>query len=105
MVLHLDEFEAWVTIEGQKTEEYQCTKSASVLQCYIPSQAGKKFQVHWKDTKRTTATDGFLLIDGFKCPGQTISDNPDKPNQACKIGMRTDDSTIKPFKFAQIRLT
>lgn len=45
MVLILDEFEAWVTIDGQKVQEYQCTKSGSVLQCFIPSEAGKVLEI------------------------------------------------------------
>lgn len=45
MVLILDEFEAWVTIDGQKVEEYQCTKTGSVLQCFIPSEADKVLEI------------------------------------------------------------
>lgn len=59
MVLFLDEFEAWVTIDGQKVEEYQCTKTDSVLQCFIPSEAGK---VHEIPTYIDNTSD-YLSID------------------------------------------
>ncbi|KAJ3882053.1 hypothetical protein F5051DRAFT_395342 [Lentinula edodes] len=107
MMLFLEEFEAWVTIDGQHAEEYQWQyiPKQKLVQCWIASEVGKPFQIHWLDSKRSTATDGFVLLDGKKCGGSVISSDLDKPNYTCKEYIRTGPTTVKPFEFSQISLT
>ncbi|KIK66821.1 hypothetical protein GYMLUDRAFT_913229 [Collybiopsis luxurians FD-317 M1] len=107
MVLFLHEFKAWVTIDDQETEEYQFKylPEQNVVYCWIASEVGKRFQIHWEDTKRATATDGHVVVDGNKCGGSVLSTDPDKPSCTSKSGIRTSPTTIHPFKFSQIKLT
>ncbi|KAJ3909105.1 hypothetical protein F5879DRAFT_934690, partial [Lentinula edodes] len=107
MMLFLEEFEAWVTIDGRHAEEYQWQyiPKQKLVQCWIASEVGKPFQIHWLDSKRSTATDGFVLLDGKKCGGSVISSDLDKPNYTCKEYIRTGPTTVKPFEFSQTSLT
>ncbi|KAF9058942.1 hypothetical protein BDP27DRAFT_1239749 [Rhodocollybia butyracea] len=107
MVLFLDEFSAWVTIDGQELQEYrpQHKPKKNLLACWIASVAGKNFQIHWRDSKRHTATDGHCRIDGNPCGGKVISCDADKPAFAIKSYMRTGPTTLKPFKFSDVQLT
>ncbi|KAJ3932966.1 MAG: hypothetical protein NXY57DRAFT_960369 [Lentinula lateritia] len=106
-MLFLEEFEAWVTIDGRHAEEYQWQyiPKQNLVQCWIASEVGKPFQIHWLDSKRSTATDGFVLLDGKKCGGSVISYDLNKPNYTCKEYIRTGPTTVKPFEFSQTSLT
>ncbi|KAJ3809726.1 hypothetical protein EV368DRAFT_11099, partial [Lentinula lateritia] len=55
-------------------------------------------------SERSTATDGFVLLDGKKCGGSVISSDLDKPNYTCKEYVRTGTTTVKPFEFSQTGL-
>ncbi|KAL0578478.1 hypothetical protein V5O48_003527 [Marasmius crinis-equi] len=107
MVLSHEEFTAWVTIDGKPVEEYQIRNlpEKKRVECYIPSQAGRNYEVHWRDSRRSTATDGLVVVDGKKCGTKTISPDLDKPDNTYKKGFRTSSNLIVPFQFADIETT
>ncbi|KAF5389166.1 hypothetical protein D9757_004972 [Collybiopsis confluens] len=107
MVLFLHEFRAWIIIEGSIADEHQFRylPETNTVCCWIASEAGKGFQVHWEDTERKSATDGHLVIDGNPCGGKVLSADPDKPSFTSKEGIRTSPTTVRPFRFSQIQLT
>ncbi|KAJ8083703.1 hypothetical protein PM082_002469 [Marasmius tenuissimus] len=108
MVLSCNEFTAWVTIEGDPVEEYKAhwsTPQKQTMCCWIPSQAGRNYQVHWRDSRRTTATDGLVVIDGKHCGTKTISPDLEKPDTTSKKGFRTSSDWVAPFQFAKLQTT
>ncbi|KAL0071720.1 hypothetical protein AAF712_000642 [Marasmius tenuissimus] len=108
MVLSCNEFTAWVTIEGDPVEEYKVhwsTPQKQTMCCWIPSQAGRNYQVHWRDSRRTTATDGLVVIDGKHCGTKTISPDLEKPDTTSKKGFRTSSDRVAPFQFAKLQTT
>ncbi|KAK7466224.1 hypothetical protein VKT23_004949 [Stygiomarasmius scandens] len=118
MPLFLNQFTAWISIDGCVADEYGVKFSAKdygasgsfgrkrvpQIECWIPSTEGKPFAIHWKDSKRITATDGIVWVDGKKCGGKVLS--PDKPEaDACKVGWRISATEVRPFVFAKVGLT
>ncbi|KAF9269959.1 hypothetical protein L218DRAFT_952157 [Marasmius fiardii PR-910] len=106
MVLSLNEFSAWITIEGRgNVDEYKVEQTSKGASCWIPSEAGQQYQVCWRDSERSTATDGLVVIDGNKRGTTVIHHDKDKPNTAYKRGFRTTSNTVLPFKFSTIART
>lgn len=66
-MLHAREFDAWVTVDGMELPQYGCEHIGDKVTCWIPSEAGKRFTVHFKDNLfgRTEAMCGWLRVDGY----------------------------------------
>ncbi|KAJ8586104.1 hypothetical protein M405DRAFT_744160 [Rhizopogon salebrosus TDB-379] len=92
-------FSAWIVSEGQQIHEYLVAvdKKANRVSCWIPSEAGKTFSIHWKDAGTNVHSCTFITLDGFVVPGRFLFGE----GSASRDGIRTGPSTERPFVFAQ----
>ncbi|KIY72137.1 hypothetical protein CYLTODRAFT_418120, partial [Cylindrobasidium torrendii FP15055 ss-10] len=95
---------AWITINGQKCEEFdtKISEDGEHATCWIPSQAGKEFVVHFADSPQTP-TDYTLKLDGSKCGGKVCRMPDGLRHQYAVDGKAVGPTTIRPFSFAAIR--
>ncbi|KAJ7646765.1 hypothetical protein FB45DRAFT_734655 [Roridomyces roridus] len=68
-------FGAWITIDGLVTPEYNVETSADgkTVTCWIASELGKKFAVHWTNTGYAAHVEGQVKMDGISCGGKITS--------------------------------
>ncbi|KAJ6498915.1 hypothetical protein C8R45DRAFT_980354 [Mycena sanguinolenta] len=105
-MLQCGEFAAWVTIEGTEAPEYgvEVSEDQKCVTCWIASEVGKKFSVHWKNTSYyDSVTRGRVYMDGTLCAGQIIRPEP-LPAETTTYGIR-NGSSVKPFMFSSLQLT
>ncbi|KAJ7451849.1 hypothetical protein B0H11DRAFT_2075430 [Mycena galericulata] len=88
-----NQFSAWVTIDG--TEK--------TVTCWIASELGKKFSVHWKNSSYYGVTRGDVKMDGTSCGGKIVYDHM-LPKYTHKDGV-SDGMTLRPFMFSSLSLT
>ncbi|KAF5375821.1 hypothetical protein D9757_011184 [Collybiopsis confluens] len=69
---------------------------------WIPSEAGKKYEIHWKDTDFKRMTIGRVYIDGNYC-GNKICRN--KGRFLTLSGFRQSATSISPFRFSHLNST
>ncbi|KAJ7354654.1 hypothetical protein DFH08DRAFT_49488 [Mycena albidolilacea] len=99
------DFSAWLCIEGKEAPEYdvEVSEDERTVTCWIASELGKKFSVHWTNSSFYQCTTGRVKMDGTDCGGKTISGRI-LPQTVCKDGL-TDGATLKPFMFSSLSLT
>ncbi|KAK7466228.1 hypothetical protein VKT23_004955 [Stygiomarasmius scandens] len=111
MVLYCKNFEAWISIDGEEAQEFQCEvlsdgnngslrQTTSGVTCWIPSQEQKSFKVHWRDIDFSFPSRGRVYIDGIACGGKIIHDKTRL--QVVKEGFRIGPSKKRPFLFQKI---
>ncbi|KJA16177.1 hypothetical protein HYPSUDRAFT_207241 [Hypholoma sublateritium FD-334 SS-4] len=68
-MLQLDNFLAWVTVDGRELTEYGVEYSQNLLcaTCWIASEQQKNFVVNWRDTVRPDHSIGRMTVDGVRC--------------------------------------
>jgi len=104
----IDNFSAWIEVEGKQLPEYLIQPSASGAQlirtCWIPSEAGKEFKILFKDTLGDIDTCTRITVDGIHCTGRII-----RRTAATRIavhdGETTSATTYKPYVFSNCQLT
>ncbi|KAF7795515.1 hypothetical protein EIP86_006677 [Pleurotus ostreatoroseus] len=65
--MRLDELYVSVFCDGQPLEEYRLEQQDSqTITCFIPSEAGKAFEIHTTNTSATQPVVGKLKLDGLK---------------------------------------
>ncbi|KAJ7661647.1 hypothetical protein B0H17DRAFT_1020300 [Mycena rosella] len=98
-------FSAWVSIDGREAAEYavETSDDQQTVTCWIASELGKKFSVHWKNTSYYHDTSGHVKMDGKPCGGRIIRGHT-LPTTAEKKGV-TDGTMIQPFVFSSLELT
>ncbi|KAF7305853.1 TKL/TKL-ccin protein kinase [Mycena chlorophos] len=104
--MHWNGFSACITIDGRVADEFATTVSPDKkrVTCWIASEVGKNFIVHWKnDTYRDFDTSGYLTMDGNECGGAVLSRHP-VANATQRAGI-SDGVTIRPFKFGDLVLS
>ncbi|KAL1948998.1 hypothetical protein VTO73DRAFT_10804 [Trametes versicolor] len=71
--------------------------------CYIPSESGKRFIIHWKDHNGQHHTSFKCLLDGKWAGANTCRPN----NGGSRIGLRTttNKDSYSPYQFADLRTT
>ncbi|KAJ7267543.1 hypothetical protein B0H12DRAFT_1229856 [Mycena haematopus] len=76
-MLQCKEFAAWVSIDGTEAPEYgvEMSEDQKSVTCWIPSELGKKFAVHWKNISYDGDTRGRVFMDGTNCGGTIIHDD------------------------------
>ncbi|KAI9570454.1 hypothetical protein HD554DRAFT_2082193 [Boletus coccyginus] len=91
------EFSAWIVSEDKSLPEYLVAidTNGSKVSCWIPSEAGKNFSVHWRDGGTRVHSCAFISLDGFQVPGRFLSGYGD----ASREGVRTGSNTERPFVF------
>jgi len=100
-MVKLREFSACVTSNGIELPEYLTAidPSGSRTSCWIPSQAGESFSVHWTDHGSKMHTCTFITLDGFVIPGRFLFGE----GSASREGIRTGSHSERPFVFAENR--
>ncbi|KAJ4477517.1 hypothetical protein J3R30DRAFT_3486771 [Lentinula aciculospora] len=106
-MLFLGNFGAWISIDGVKhLEEYgvDINHEEKTVTCYIASEEGESFQVHWYDKSFESPTKGRVYIDGRAMGGKIISETTIN-RSVVKKGFRTDVNRRMPFVFSKLKLT
>lgn len=111
MVLTHRNFKAWVTCDDKVLEELQVqirtanSKSTerNVVECWIPSTAGKHFSVFWEDLKGEHASCGHIFVDGVDVASAIMREGRGKPVE--RSGAKVKSRKLKPFTFAELDLT
>ncbi|KAJ6498899.1 hypothetical protein C8R45DRAFT_1093188 [Mycena sanguinolenta] len=106
-MLQYQEFAAWVCIDGIVVPEYgiEVSDDQKSVTCWIPSQLGKKFSVHWKNMSYDCDTRGRVYVDGNDS-GALVIRARNLPASAAKLGVTDAISVMmKPFVFSSSELT
>lgn len=100
MLMHR-EFSAWIVSNNQPLPEYLVAvdEKGSRVSCWIPSEAGKQFSVHWRDHGSNVHTCSFISLDGFVVPGRFLYGT----GSASREGVRSGPTSERPFIFAEYR--
>ncbi|KAF9062866.1 hypothetical protein BDP27DRAFT_1300128 [Rhodocollybia butyracea] len=99
-------FGAWISFNGEGyLEEYgtETDYTQNKVTCYVPSEEGKAFQVHWWDKSFETATRGRVSVDGRPVGGKVISSK--ERCSVVKKGFRLSSDQSAPFVFAKLKVT
>ncbi|KLO12085.1 hypothetical protein SCHPADRAFT_905446 [Schizopora paradoxa] len=92
-----------VFADGVALNEYEREVRDNVCSCWIASDAGKSFYIHWTGPvtdvglKCTVSLDGTILRSQIVLPGRAI----DSIIKGCMVGT----STLKLFAFSKVSLT
>ncbi|TFK98214.1 hypothetical protein BDV98DRAFT_573254 [Pterulicium gracile] len=106
----IDNFSAWINVDGHRVDAYQIVSSGTepqTITCWIPSQAGKEFSVHWADDERRYTSTGRILIDGQRAGGRTIDGKNEKPRakkEQSRGYITMSTTTKRPYVFSQLML-
>jgi len=93
-------FSAWIVVDGKPVPEYlvaEDTKTSRVS-CWIPSEAGQKFSVFWKDHGGKVDSCSFITLDGLVVPGRFLFGE----GETSRTGVRSSARTERPFIFQNI---
>ncbi|KAF9001567.1 hypothetical protein BDQ17DRAFT_1426518 [Cyathus striatus] len=101
-------FKAWLSTENDEAlPEFGLHTSLEKreIQCWIPSEAGKRFKVCWQkvDALTVDATCGFVKVDGTGVGGLIAYRNEFLP--MVKDSVRTSESTYRHFLFSPLQLS
>ncbi|PPQ92582.1 hypothetical protein CVT25_007274 [Psilocybe cyanescens] len=105
----IDNFSAWIQVDNQPLLEYQVEYSGGGTQvtCWIPSEAGKEFQICYQDNVRTKTTRSVVKVDGNRCPGKIMHSRRSKHEGRCTAvhrGITMSEDTLRPYIFSDCRL-
>ncbi|KAJ7661655.1 hypothetical protein B0H17DRAFT_1094095 [Mycena rosella] len=105
-MLHSTEFSAWIAIDGVEVPEYdvEISENQQEYSCWIPSEVGKKFTVHWTNVSALGLTGGGVQVDGHKCGFEAIASDT-RPISASMDGIAETSTKTRPFVFAPLDLT
>jgi len=93
-------FSAWIAVDGKPLPEYLVAEDAKAakVSCWIPSEAGQKFAVHWKDHGSKIDSCSFITLDGLVVPGRFIFGD----GETSRGGVRSGANTERPFAFREV---
>ncbi|KAJ2919833.1 hypothetical protein MD484_g605, partial [Candolleomyces efflorescens] len=103
--MHIDEYSAWICIEGLATPVYEVKRESNSASCWIASQIGRKFSVNWYNASRQYPVQATVIIDGNVCDNHIMLDAQRYPNKPSGVGIsyaRTSDWTRRDFQFSSI---
>jgi len=108
--MDLKGYSAWISVDGRALKEYNIEISnGDSATCWIPSEAGKRFAVNWRDSNRTERISSFVKLDGTDCGGNIVAPAfpgmPLAPVTVQKSTISTSIMTEKPFLFSPLELT
>ncbi|KZO98585.1 hypothetical protein CALVIDRAFT_562034 [Calocera viscosa TUFC12733] len=99
-------FQAWITVNGNRLPEYdpQYDPDTNTWTCWIPSEVGQRFVVHWRNFGKRATTGAYVYVDGEFADGKLLM--KDNAAQSTFVnGKRTASATIARFYFQPIVLT
>ncbi|KAF9062864.1 hypothetical protein BDP27DRAFT_1427456 [Rhodocollybia butyracea] len=107
-MLSFESFSASIVVDGQPLNEYNVETSSkrgcTTVTCWIASEAGKQYKVHWKDTACTVANEGAVYVDGAYC-GSKILHNGHNSRVKIVQGIKTSPTSLRPFEFSHLNMT
>ncbi|KAJ7680830.1 hypothetical protein DFH06DRAFT_1315563 [Mycena polygramma] len=112
-----EDFNAWITIDGEPAEEYdvETSEDQKTVTCWIASQLGKtmffkltdsfrqKFSVNCRVPSLPSDIAGVVTMDGIKC-GSAVLRAGSHDRVLVKRGL-SDGTIVKPFMFSSIQVT
>ncbi|EIW53414.1 uncharacterized protein TRAVEDRAFT_40106 [Trametes versicolor FP-101664 SS1] len=102
MPLELNGYSAHVNCDGKELETYDVRmEDERTISCWIPSEEGKTFIVHWGDDSSSTTMRVDIFMDGRKVE---VFAHENKKTEYCRGAIETSDS-LRPFLFAPLVLT
>ncbi|OSC97107.1 hypothetical protein PYCCODRAFT_1481498 [Trametes coccinea BRFM310] len=95
MPLSLRGYEAYISCDGQELDTYQANvENDKVVSCYIGTDAGKNFAVHWIDSKPPTHLSVEVRVDGRRIGVVSHTKGPSKLSTAgLRISLGSHDFT------------
>ncbi|TDL17091.1 hypothetical protein BD410DRAFT_794660 [Rickenella mellea] len=107
--MRLHDYVAEVSCEGVVLEEYgtSIADDGKTVSCWIQSEAGKHFVITWKIDSEDGSRGilGRTYVDGSLIGCRACFGGDQRVNTKQYEGAEIDDTTCKPFRFAQIPLT
>ncbi|KAJ7661652.1 hypothetical protein B0H17DRAFT_1212208 [Mycena rosella] len=97
-------FSAWIAIDGVKASEFDVQTAGKTATCWIPSEVGKKFSVHWSNLSVAGMTGGRVLVDGNDCDGQILA-RETRPTSTSMAGINETTTSVRPFIFSSLDMT
>ncbi|KAF7304993.1 hypothetical protein MKEN_01214000 [Mycena kentingensis (nom. inval.)] len=99
-MISLHGFSAWITVNGQPLPEYLVAEDSTAgrVSCWIPSEPGVHFLVHWKDAGSRVDTAGYISLDGLLVPGRFLMG----AGETFRAGVRVSATTERPFMFRKL---
>nr|GAT55875.1 predicted protein [Mycena chlorophos] len=107
-MLQLNGFNAWITIDGQPVPEHQVDISAdqTSVTCWVASELGKNFSVHWQNVSSPRDVAGYLRMDGEFCAGRItyagLAAAAQFPRPETVVRGVSDGPMLKPFVFSAL---
>ncbi|KAI0716754.1 hypothetical protein C8Q76DRAFT_616324 [Earliella scabrosa] len=103
--MHHKGYDVWVTCDGEQLPEYQTKVEGDQgknVACYIPSESGKNFVIHWRDG---VGRDWLTLT--FKLDGSTLGHSSlcVAGQSGKRAGVLTSADIEQPFEFANLHTT
>ncbi|RDX49743.1 hypothetical protein OH76DRAFT_1403328 [Lentinus brumalis] len=100
MLLH--GYEVWITCDGEPLPEYQTEVEGDgkTVACFIPSESGKNFVIHWNDHVKATWLAYAFTLDGRSLSHGSIASVGSTGKRA---GVLTDADIEQPFQFADLK--
>ncbi|KZO89891.1 hypothetical protein CALVIDRAFT_558971 [Calocera viscosa TUFC12733] len=100
----LGDYETWVEVDGVRLEEYAIESRPEELdmRCWIPSEEGKNFVVHYKNHGEGRKCRWKLHCDGRRCGGTIMKRDR---SQSSKGGRFISSTEEQLFQFGRISLT
>ncbi|KIK55472.1 hypothetical protein GYMLUDRAFT_841120 [Collybiopsis luxurians FD-317 M1] len=103
-MLNFQTFSTWIVIDGVSSDEFnlehKLVDGIMHVSCWIPSETGKNFQVHFRD-KGGRTSNAYVYIDGNKCGGRVLRRN----KTAHVNGLRVSSTVLRPFVFSNLSFT
>ncbi|KIJ51527.1 hypothetical protein M422DRAFT_65482 [Sphaerobolus stellatus SS14] len=96
--------QAWIEVDGTPLTEYQVSNEGSRVTCYIPSQAGKKFTVRFRNTTPPgSGLRGNIFLDGIAAGAGLLL--PTDIHATSISGQTRWEGFEAPFVFAKLKTT
>ncbi|KAH9941713.1 uncharacterized protein BXZ73DRAFT_41913 [Epithele typhae] len=98
-------YEVWLKVDGERLPEYNLEMEGDdqkTAACYVPSERGKHFAIHWRDHKATDYLSLEFTIDGTRLRSAQYCD-PGKTG--FKADVRRDAEYTHPLMFSDLQIT
>ncbi|KZT70127.1 hypothetical protein DAEQUDRAFT_668237 [Daedalea quercina L-15889] len=98
--MYIEGYSAWITIPGHELREFDAAVDSHSRKatCWIPSEEGMRFSVHWKDHAGSIPTATFIKLDGYTVPGHFLMGEGEAERDNIRVGI----TTVRPFTFARV---
>ncbi|TFK36693.1 hypothetical protein BDQ12DRAFT_237529 [Crucibulum laeve] len=107
-MLSCNGFHAWIMVDGNVVLPVygaEVDYSQNRATGWVPSEAGKRFSVGWRDCTLASNTSGYITVDGVKCGGKVVYRNGNGGGVGIKSEVVTSPTTSRPFIFSNMELT